>query len=506
MTTSRFVRGPGRLGAVALLFVLLSFALLWPEADGGRLDSSDGNQYERIAFNMLRHGVYHVSPRVGEGHDLDPYFKREPGYSLFLATVFALSPEFPSLTHQCISDARCEAAAPLRRRVQRLMSVISAVTVASTFLAAYAWTGSWSVSIVAGLFYLMLLPPTDLASTLAAFLLFVHAVFAAETWREPRVSTGAVSGIALGLLVLTKAVFQYWLVGVALIWATGLWCDVPRRRSLVPACVALLVGASAMTLPWMLRNAVQMGHFSISGRTGELLAIRAEYGRMSWSEARGAFAYYLPTRNDALRQVALRWLEPEGIGYGRFDRGNETGFYRLAKGETGEVAARADLLDPGWRERVTEHGGGRDEVLARASAELIREDWLKHIVLTVAFLERGTYFYVRPSGRGFPIREMQSLAKVLRYLLLPAFGLMLVVAWRRRSFELGFLLLPSLYVLGIHAVATHYIPRYSFPIVPLLVLVFSITAREVWLCRKNTRDRSGAIAVTLNRKPPAMVL
>ena len=478
--------------------------LLWPEADGGRLRSSDGDQYESIAFNMLRYGVYHASPTAGEGRDLKPYFKREPGYPLFLAAVFALSPEFQSLTRSCIRDTTCQAAAALRQRAQRLTSVIQAVTVASAFLAAYAWTGSWLVSIAAALFYLVILPPSDIASVIAAFLLLVHAVFAAETWRSPRLSTGVISGVALGLLILTKAVFQYWLVGMTLLCAAGLWWERSSRRPvLLRACVALLVGAGAVTLPWMVRNATQVGHFGISGRTGELLAIRAEYGRMTWSEVRGAFAFYLPTRNETLRQEVQRWLEPEVFGYARFDRDNLAGFYRRAKNGTGEVGARANRLVPGWHQRFTDHGVGREEVLTRASTELFWEDWLKHTVLTLVFLERGTFFDTRRYDRlhgvadrthgrvfEFPVTLIQSLAGKLTYLLLPSLGLMLVVAWRRRSVELGFLVLPILYVMGIHAMATHYLPRYSYPVVPLLVLVFSITAHEAWLSHANRRDLS----------------
>ena len=485
-----------RLCATAVIFAVFTLALLWPEADGASMRASDGDQYERIAFNMVRYGRYHVSPRLTETSDAGPYFRREPGYPLFLATVFALSPEFPSLTHACISDGRCAAAAPVRRRVQWLTSLIQAMTVAATFLVAYTWTGSWLVSIAAGLFYLVLLPPLDTSIVLAAFLLFVHAVLAAETWRKPRLVTAVISGLALGLLVLTKAVFQYWLVGVALLWITGLWWDGPRRRALLPAAMALLIGAGILTLPWMVRNAVQVGHFGISGRSGELLAIRTEYGRMTWSEVRGAFAFYLPM-NGALRDRAMRWLEPEVFGYRRFDRSrsNLAGFYRRTKRETGEVAARADRLDPGWRQRVGEWGLGRDDVLARASAELLREDWLKQAVLTLAFLERGSFFPIRHYDRfhgaaddaskrllWFPMTLIQSLAWLLRYLLLPAVGIMAVVAWRRRSFELGFLVLPVIYVFGIHAVATHFESRYSHPSVVLLVLIFSVAAQEVWLC------------------------
>ena len=362
----------GQRAGVALLLTVVGFALLWPEAEGGRLNPFEGGEYERIAFNMIHHGQYHDARQLGNGRARPPYVRRAPGYPLFLATVFALSPEFPSLTHACISDTQCDAAVPVRRRVQRLTALIAAVTVAAVFLVAHTWTGSWLISIAAWVFYLILLPSSYIASVLAACLLFVHAVLAAETWRRPRCVTGAVSGIALGLLVLTKAVFQYWLVGVALVCAVGLWWDGSRRRTLLPACLALLLGAGVVTLPWMMRNALQVEHFGISGRSGEVLAIRAEYGRMTWSEVRGAFAFWLPTNNAAVREAALQWLEPDEFGYRRFDRGNPAGFYRRTKNNTGEVAARADRLEPGWRQYQSKDQVAYDAVLARASAELIR--------------------------------------------------------------------------------------------------------------------------------------
>ena len=490
----------GQRAGVALLLTVVGFALLWPEAEGGRLNPFEGGQYERIAFNMIHHGQYHDARQLGNGRARPPYVRRAPGYPLFLATVFALSPEFPSLTHACISDTQCDAAVPVRRRVQRLTALIAAVTVAAVFLVAHTWTGSWLISIAAWVFYLILLPSFYIASVLAACLLFVHAVLAAETWRRPRCVTGAISGVALGLLVLTKAVFQYWLVGVALVCAVGLWWDGSRRRALLPACLALLLGAGVVTLPWMMRNALQVEHFGISGRSGEVLAIRAEYGRMTWSEVRGAFAFWLPTNNAAVREAALQWLEPDEFGYRRFDRGNPAGFFRRTKNNTGEVAARADRLEPGWRQYQGKDQVAYDAVLVRASADLIREDWLKQAVLTLAFLERGIsirpHFSYKNRFPGYlrpflaPMTFIYGLAQLCRYLLLPAVGLMAMVAWRRRRFELGFLLLPVLYVLGIHALATHFEPRYAYPVVPLLVLVFAITAQEVWSCFHDKRDRS----------------
>ena len=485
------------LSAAAVLFGACGVVLSWPLVDGEGIRSSDSSQYERIAFNMVRHGEFHDSRRPPQERDvLRPYTRRTPGYPAYLAAVFATFPEIGGIGHACISDPECAAAVPVRRRVQQVTAVLAGLTVAATFLAAWVLTGSRAASAAAGLLCLLLLP-RDIPSLLSGFLLLGHAVLAAETWRRPRLVTGVASGIALGLLVLTRAIFQYWLAGVVIVWLAAAWRDAGRGRASAPAFAALLVAAWSLTLPWMVRNAVQAGEFGISGRDGEVLAIRAEYGRMTWAELRGAFAYFLPVPSgaDGLRRTAMCRLEPEVFGYARFDRGNPEGFYRRAKNMAGDVAARANEIDPEWRaDRVA-----RDAALTRASLELMREDWLKHAALTLVFAERGSGFSDRTIcrraadflgvqwgwryGRWLALRVCY-VAGWFSYLFLPALGWLLVLAWKRRDAATAFLLLPAACSFGFHALATHFVPRYSFALIPVLALAFTLAAREV--CRPST--------------------
>ena len=479
------------LAAAAVLFGACGVVMSWPLVDGGRLRSSDSAQYNRIAFNLVRHGEFHDSRRLPEDRadgSLQPYARRAPGYPVYLAAVFATFPELGGIGHACISDPGCAAAVPVRRRVQQATAVVGGLTVAATFLAAWVLTGgSRAASAVAGLLCLSLLP-RDTPRLLAGFLLLGHAVLAAETWRRPRLVTGVAGGIALGLLALTKAAFQYWLAGVVVVWLAAAWRDAGRGRASAPAFAALLVAAWSLTLPWMIRNAAQAGEFGISGRGGEILSIRAEYGRMTWAEVRGAFAYYLPAPRavDGVRRAAMRWLEPEIFGYARFDRENPEGFYGRAKDYEGDVAARANAIDPGWR------AGGqaaRDAALKRASLELMREDWLKHAALTLVFAERGSDFFYnntacfhvrsRLGARWEWLARACLVPKGLGFLFLPALGWLLVLAWKRRDAAAAFLLLPAACSFGFHALATHFIPRYSFPLVPVLALAFALAAREV---------------------------
>lgn len=493
-----------RLAAAAAAFGLCALVLSWTIGSPGLLPAPDHDQYERIAFNMVRHGAFHDSERLPEERaagDIEPYSFRAPGYPLYLAAVLASHPAREELSQPCFSDAGCEAGRPVFRRARLVTSVLAAVTVVLTFVMTFLLSGSLAVSVAAGVAGLAQIPSLmwDAPSLLAGFFLLGHAALAAQTWRRPRISTGALSGVCLGALALTKAIFQYWLAGAAIVLAAGLCLDPGRRRARLPACSALVIAAWMLTLPWMVRNAVQVGHFGISGRDGEVLAIRAEYGRMTWPEVGAAFAYYFPDAPGArgARALAMRWLEPDEFGYARFDRANPEGFYERAKSDTGDVAARADLVDPGWRASQA----ARDAALRQAAGDLLRTDWLKQAVLTLAFAERGALGAqacrrasdsVTERFGSLPGRSMLlgcGLANGATVLAMPLTGVLLLVAWRRRDAAPALLFLPAAYGFAVYAVATHFIERYARPLLPCLIVLAALAAHQTWRWLRDQRDQ-----------------
>ena len=424
---------------------------------GGLPQAADPELHGRQAYHLARHGEFRFpgpsEPDNPPGAPAGPYSPQPPGYSAYLAAIFASAPKFPDLTWPCVRDASCAAGSGVRRRARLVTAVVRGATVGAAVLAAFLFVGRLTPAGLAGLLCLLLLQ-RDTPTLLAGLLLVTHAALAAWTWNRPRLLTGLASGAALGLLVLFSAIYQYSLAGVPLVWGAGVWLHPERRRSTAPAFAALAVAAWAVTLPWMVRNATQDGAFAISGGGGKVLALRAEYGLMTWSELRGGFAWFLPPQLRSLREPAMRWLTPDTYGYARFDRDAEEGFYRRVQNSAGEVAARADRLDPGWR---TGGLARQDAALRAAAAEVYVENWPKQIALIAVFAQRGTWG-----------------------LWLPAAGLVAFLAWRRRDYTLAFLALPVVWTAAALAVGTHFLERYAYPFIPLSAVLISLALYEVW--------------------------
>ena len=455
MDRSSITAFPGRAAGVVLLVGLAAFAQSWLAIDGSDRTSGDPAYDAKIALNMIRHGEFHDSPQLAWERNQgtsQPYAHIAPGAPAFLALIFWNAPEMiEAIGPACYGQNReCRSGDAARTRVLRVSAVARGITVAAAAAAAFALTGSLTMAMGGGVVCLLLLAINwSTPSVLSGFFLLTHSVLAALTWRRPRVVTGAASGIALGFLVLTRSIFQYWLGGVAVLCLIGVWLYPNRRRATAPALAALVVAAWAVALPWMIRNATYAGVWGVSGSDAQVIAIRAEYGRMTWSEARGAFAYYLPFYIGSAREWIMERVAPPVYGYTRFDRNNPEGFYQRSNAWTGETAQRADRIEPEWRNREP---AGQEDVQRQAAIALYLEELPKQAILTAAFALRGS-----------------------EGLVLPALGAVWVLVRRRPGFELAFLLLPAISAAALLAVGSHFIERYGFPFMPLGSVILAMT-------------------------------
>jgi hypothetical protein len=476
-----------------LLAFVVGLATQLPAANGDRFRVSDRQKYPMIAYNLVVHGAYHADKNYGDrlerGKPIIPYLLRAPGYPFFLAAVFSMSPHFDRVDPQCLVTDQCPGATAVRRDVQRASAVVAALLVSATALVVGTMFGGWPAGAVACVLMLVSVPNDD-QGRLAALFLLGHGAFGMLAYRavgRRRIAFAAASGALLAALILTRAIFQYWLFALLVFGCVQLVMERRRRGDMgALATGTIALAAVLLVLPWMARNHLAGGGFSVSGRRGFVLAIRAEYAQLTWPELVGGFAYYLPlhprTMNE-LRKSAMRALEPDVHGYQRFNRFNRDGFYSRAKTNRGVVAARA-REDPDW-ESGRKGRKGRDSALGRAARDVILESWTKHAALSFIFGLRGSVVGIPPfrltrEAYGNPvaevIRRLTGLAEWAVIFHVPAMIASIAILGVRRDWPRLYFFLPTLFAFAIYAGMTHYFPRYSSPLIPVwsVGLVFAV--------------------------------
>ena len=491
------------IAAGLLLAFVLGLAVQLPAADGDRFWVSDRQKYPLIAYNLVEHGAYYANQdygrRLERGNPIVPYALRAPGYPFFLAAVFAMSRHFDGVDPQCLITDRCPGATAVRRDVQRASAVVAALLVPATVLLVGLAFGGWPAAAAAGVLMLFSIPNND-QSRLAALFLLGHAGLGMLAYRvagRRRFAFAAASGALLAALVLTRAIFLYWLFALVVFGCVQLVMQRRTRGDVGAAATgAIVLAAIILVLPWMARNLSVGARFAVADQRGSLLAIRAEYSEITRSELVGGFAYYLPLAPDAmkdLRQSLMRAVEPDGYGYKRFNRAHSDGFYRLAKTHGGVVAARA-RKDPEWK-RGKSGRHGRDVALDRRAREVILENWRKHIALSFVFGLRGSFVSIQRfdlKTYGSPIaaatRRLSGLAEWAAIFHVPAMIASIAILAARRDWSRLYFFSPALFSFVIHAGTTHYLPRYSDPLTPIWTVGLVFTGGE--LIRRVRRTRS----------------
>jgi hypothetical protein len=123
-----------------------------------------------------------------------------------------------------------------------------------------------------------------------------------------------------------------------------------------------------------------------------------------------------------------------------------------------------------------------------AALTILRERWPQHLALTLSFAYRGAFvdgyfgvMHIHPVFQPFDTvrRGQRTIMGLLAMTFIPSLIGVAVYSLRKRQWALLALLLPALYSFAIHAVATHYIPRYSAPLVPVLVLALGVAVQGI---------------------------
>ena len=477
-----------------------------------RQSATDSLENLTLGVRLAQDGVFQRWPGQVGDHRREPF-----GPSLIALTdLSAEALGRGAVPPECISNQfvfrrdYCRQAFAPYRVMNLTLLVISALGV---FWLVHRLT---SVRMLAYCGFLLTAQSAALLNSADTFLTEVHAAtlivaVAALSWvtaTTRRRLYAALLGLALAALALTKVVFVYLWIPIALMFIASDWL---RRRIDWTTAGLVCVMFVAQALPvggWMARNYLLSGNFAVSeARSASVFGWRESFNTMRGDEWVAGFAYYLPLTREGLQsgdrptESFERFRDDSDLAFG------ESADRRYARQRaelwTDDNPALVGLNELGQRRWVND--AMAEESIARLLAEPVQ-----HLKVSLLFAWRGVF---AEEGLGFlsdPLhRRLADVAGRIdwprwRHAYGPAgativnligfFALILVPLWLwlgRGQFETILLFLPALYAHGAYAMV-YLEPRYAEPQIPLRVIATMVLLYLVWSSIRAGRDRRPA--------------
>jgi 4-amino-4-deoxy-L-arabinose transferase-like glycosyltransferase len=190
------------------------------------------------------------------GEGFSPLFKRPPLYPLMLANVLWLFGEDP-------------------QAIATVQHALGLLIVGLTFVLGFMLAGTTGGSVAGVLSALsgpLLLSEHYLMSeTLYALLLIASVIAFILVEKRGSIGLAIVTGALLGLAALTRPIAQM-IVPLLVLWLV--WRYRHRRGHATKIALGLCLAFAVVIAPWMIRNFLVQGSFTVAGGMGEGLAVR----------------------------------------------------------------------------------------------------------------------------------------------------------------------------------------------------------------------------------------
>jgi 4-amino-4-deoxy-L-arabinose transferase-like glycosyltransferase len=441
--------------------------------------SKDGSHYVAYAYNSLKYGIYDYS----RSERPSPDYRREPGYPLWLMAGMIIHPTIDLKTQ----DANC-----IVRAEGNCLEIITYLKIGNIILL-------MATALLSG-YFVYLYSKNILASGICYFLIAFSGslgYFTSRFYSEPLatflVVAGSFSlynltqngftrrraflcGLLLASLALTKAIFYYliYLCCILLfIWwiSQGIGVKNSFKRILF-----FLLGAFILLGPWIIRNYIQIGTFSIAGRAGLNLTVRANYDEASKEEYRALILMYAPK---------FKWVRQQSKTYvDSAMREKLKGYVQRAYSRRDQLKSELHLEDPEL-----------DQFLFNEAKQRIVSNFVNHLALVLPVALRGSGVEV---GYGFnpknSLREtigiktfgvdvsklFISTKLIPNIVFIVAFFGAFFLSLLFRNWGLAWFLIPSMYSFGMYSFFTHFEYRFNLPSIPIYAICVSILMRKTY--------------------------
>jgi hypothetical protein len=475
-------------GIVIATIVLLCAYLNSMITDAPVVD--DGWQNLQSAYNIKKWGVF--SHGISSEQPSPDNYREPLPPAVTAAFMYVLGDARMCLYGDCNNGF-------VYRTIKKINIAWSLIVLCFSALLTYRLTGSKTAAVVV----VLLIHLTFLSNPAYVDSLYTEipasACMLAAAWclmtcfRNPSPRVYLLTGIAIGLLPLVKAMFLYMLVPVAAV--VLLRCAVLARKThagtSLLCCVLLITGLLLTTGPWLLRNLHHFGSLQISSRGGLALYTRALINQIDAYEFRAAFHYWGPgayrrlVRNTALdindrdyerNGRAVRLNDSDGSSFFQDDvaaqnRGrpeDARSFYRIARAQ--RVRASMDARQSGQHhERHAADNYLRDEALA-----MITQHPLRHMLATIPLAWRGMWCFY-----GGGVFTLICAAAYGSFVFMSVYGV------ARQRWDILALIAVPFFLLLFNAFLSNNLPRFNAPAIPFMVISF-VAALQAMLRRMTT--------------------
>ena len=454
--------------AALLVIFLATFVNYGLIIDGHTLES-DAAQNVRSAVNLARFGVYGESPVIA---GFEPGFRREPFPNFSLAFYLKLWDLWlPGLIH--------DSASVISDKLLFFAKTINLVFAAFLFIGCWVLLRQVFLSpLIANFVMIILLRPlnscfvrnevnnynTELVASVLIIWLTVALLKSAE---KPSFHFIFSSGLLFGLLALTKASAAY-----MAIFALPCIAFLLSRsfRQFWGYFLFLSIGFAMFVSPWVLRNQLEFSSPAIARGGGEVLLIRSEFNQMNNQQLRNGFYAYSPTylqdnvlgpildleENDFkcgnLLDVFNRNLDCDQNALRLKNYDSVRSFYQRGKRA---IPRKFDLNSEDKKE---------------LAVQKIKSDPFAHARVTMLMGWRGFWPF---KSKDF-FYTIINLMAFLSLIVVPMIGL---YEKKRSWVVIG--IVPTIYY-SFYAFTSHFLPRYSEPLIPLSLVCLAILAAYIW--------------------------
>lgn len=422
----------------------------------------------RAAYNCAYRGVFSFGRDVVI---LKPSDYREPLPIITLAAYIRLHPELSQdLTLEKLNQGSQLVALKQHNVIWAFLCLVGVASVALMAVRP-PLVGMIAAIPALSLTYLLFLQQDEVINRtlteLEAATLLIWCSFALiRALQTGRSAWFAVAGALLGALALTKAMFLY--VGLGLVVALlviYLARPVWGRWRTVVLMALMLVSMGVVVMPWMVRNALEFGSFEIAQRGGLMLIMRAYFDKMNNIEYRGAFYKFTPFLKTQIGDSL--GFSPSDLEIGgrlqRLNLHNPTSFYQEGRRE------RARLREYFVADGEEHFDNLADSELQREALSLILRDPMQHIKTSALLMWRGMW----SMGDRGTLNIWSILINAVAFAVIWVMALTGVL--RQNAVMIGIGLLPTGSILFL-ALTTEFIPRYSAPMVPSLIIALTVWA------------------------------